>query len=132
LRQALATNPFLEEFNEEETTETEAMSSDADRPLEIAEMAETAVADGVEEPPLEPVAVESVEAYERPAEYSGDFPSARVSGPDDDRSDLGEWMRYAPDLREHLRHELAGYRLSERDHALVHVLIEALDDDGYL
>jgi len=37
-----------------------------------------------------------------------------------------------PDLRRHLRAQLALLPLGERDRALADVLIEALDDDGYL
>jgi RNA polymerase sigma-54 factor len=35
-------------------------------------------------------------------------------------------------LREHLMQQLAGARCTDRDHALLHLLIEELEDDGYL
>jgi RNA polymerase sigma-54 factor len=38
----------------------------------------------------------------------------------------------APSLQEHLREQLLGLRLSGEDTAAVHVLIESLNDDGYL
>src|SRR5690606_29847405 len=80
----------------------------------------------------EPAPAEITAEYEAPSEYSGDFPASRSSSPDDDRTDLGEWIQCTPDLHEHLHRELSSYRLSERDQAIARLLIEALDDDGYL
>lgn len=132
LRQALATNPFLEEMGDEEEAPLADMTA-AEAPLGV-ETPDLPLPDTSEVMPTE-VAPEPASdldaAYDPPSEYSGDFPSSRGSG-DDERTDLGEWMRCTPDLREHLHRELSGYRLSERDQALAHVLIEALDDDGYL
>jgi RNA polymerase sigma-54 factor len=56
--------------------------------------------------------------------------SAGTGGDDDfepqDRGQAG------PSLQEHLRAQLLGMRLSPEDSAAVHVLIESLDEDGYL
>jgi RNA polymerase sigma-54 factor len=56
--------------------------------------------------------------------------SASAGGDDDfepqDRGQAG------PSLQEHLRAQLLGMRLSPEDSAAVHVLIESLDEDGYL
>ncbi|MGH6610946.1 MAG: RNA polymerase factor sigma-54, partial [Burkholderiaceae bacterium] len=49
---------------------------------------------------------------------------------DDDVSPLN-WAGTRPSLREHLRAQIA-CQASERDRALVQLLVEALDDDGYL
>ena len=51
---------------------------------------------------------------------------------DDDESTAVDWASTRPSLREHLRSQLACTQASPRDRALVDLLIEALDDDGYL
>jgi RNA polymerase sigma-54 factor len=72
-----------------------------------------------------------------PAESSTtDWPSEVASnwrGPDDD--DEGDRTHATPDtptLRDHLRAQLSLTNLSERDRAFVELLIDALDEDGYL
>ncbi len=56
-----------------------------------------------------------------PAAGSGDDDFEPVDGVDAD-----------PSLQDHLRRQLPGMRLSPEDHAAVNVLIESLDEDGYL
>jgi len=51
---------------------------------------------------------------------------------DDDESTAVDWASTRPSLREHLRSQLACTQASPRDRALIDLLIEALDDDGYL
>ena len=51
---------------------------------------------------------------------------------DDDESSAVDWATTRPSLREHLKQQLACTQASPRDRALVELLIEALDDDGYL
>jgi len=51
---------------------------------------------------------------------------------DDDESSAIDWAATQPSLREHLRVQLACTQASSRDRALVELLIEALDDAGYL
>jgi RNA polymerase sigma-54 factor len=51
---------------------------------------------------------------------------------EDDEPTALDWAATRPTLREHLRAQLAGTQASPRDRALVDLLIEALDDDGYL
>lgn len=127
LRQALATNPFLEEQSDDE------LHSGGTATENKSDHLEPNAADAVaSEPPAEPVAAEAVDSYERHTEYQGDYPTSRNNNYDDERVDPGEWMRSGPSLRDHLHRELAGYRLSERDRTLAAVLIEALDEDGYL
>jgi RNA polymerase sigma-54 factor len=50
----------------------------------------------------------------------------------DDDFDPQERNVAAPTLQDHLRAQLAGMRLSAEDHAALNVLIESLDEDGYL
>ncbi len=95
--------------------------------LEREEGEETAVKGGAESPP----AASSPEAPEAP-----DWPSeaaANWRGPDDD--DDGDRTHATPDtptLRDHLRAQLSLTNLGARDRAFVEILIDVLDDDGYL
>ncbi len=60
--------------------------------------------------------------------------AAASSGPapEGDELDPGERNTVAPSLQEHLREQLLGMRLSPEDRAAVMVLIESLNEDGYL
>lgn len=65
-----------------------------------------------------------------------DFPldwghSAAPSDDEDDHSP-GSWATQPASLREHLLSQLACTQASHRDRGLIELLIEALDDDGYL
>lgn len=51
---------------------------------------------------------------------------------DDDESDFQEFQAAATSLRDHLLGQVALMALSDRDRALVHLVVEALDDDGFL
>ena len=62
-------------------------------------------------------------------ELPSNSPSAAAA---DDDFDPQERNAVGPSLQEHLRAQLAGMRLSPEDHAALNVLIESLDDDGYL
>jgi len=66
---------------------------------------------------------------------SGDFNSEVASnwrGTDDEESDRSFATPDLPTLRDHLIEQLSVLRVSERDRALVALLIDALDEDGYL
>jgi RNA polymerase sigma-54 factor len=56
---------------------------------------------------------------------------AAASGGDDD-FEPQERNAHGPTLTEHLLAQLAGMRLSPEDRAAIHVLVESLDEDGYL
>lgn len=59
--------------------------------------------------------------------------SGRGSGDDfDDERGQEQVTTFGTTLREHLIQQLAGARCTQRDHALLHLLIEELEDDGYL
>jgi RNA polymerase sigma-54 factor len=58
--------------------------------------------------------------------------SAGASGGDEDGTDAHDRNSHAPSLQDHLRAQLAGMRLAPADAAAVQVLIESLNDDGYL
>ena len=50
----------------------------------------------------------------------------------DDDLEPREWRQAGPTLAEHLHEQLPGLRLAPADAAAVRLLIESLDDDGYL
>ncbi|HLX80027.1 MAG TPA: RNA polymerase factor sigma-54 [Burkholderiales bacterium] len=67
---------------------------------------------------------------ELPADFAAPWRGAEDSGEDD-----GDRTNAAPDLptlRDHLNSELALTNLGTRDRALVGLLVDALDEDGYL
>jgi RNA polymerase sigma-54 factor len=66
-------------------------------------------------------------------EWSADIAASwRGSGDDDDEGDRSFSTPDTPTLRDHLLSQLSLTNLDERDRALVMVLIDALDEDGYL
>ncbi len=66
--------------------------------------------------------------------YAEEWPTAgtRGSSDRDDEADYPQLAGSAPSLRDHLGDQLAGTLASSRDRALVTLLIDELDDDGYL
>jgi RNA polymerase sigma-54 factor len=88
----------------------------------------------------------STEATATPAESHDDAPGANGESAldmfdgtppayrddDDDRGDYPQLAADQPNLREHLRSQLFLTKLSERDRGLVAMLIDSLDDNGYL
>lgn len=62
----------------------------------------------------------------------GETPSKSAGQGDSDDFDGAERDAALPTLQDHLREQLRGMRLSQEDAAAVMVLIESLDDDGYL
>jgi len=58
--------------------------------------------------------------------------SSNSSQNDNDDFEPQDRNTAGPSLQDHLRDQLLGMRLSAEDAAAVHVLIESLDDDGYL
>ena len=63
-------------------------------------------------------------------DYSGNYPSA--SNQDDEDGEGQDLQRSTTSLRDHLLRQLGEMPLSERDFMLVRLLIEALDENGYL
>jgi RNA polymerase sigma-54 factor len=112
MRAALAANPFLEEEEE-------------------AEDASRATDQSVAEPPAPDTASPPAEDVEAPRLGLDDLPRAAAAHDDDD-SDWTEWSEAQTTLRDHLRRQLLLSQMGDRDRALAHLVIEALDDDGYL
>jgi RNA polymerase sigma-54 factor len=81
--------------------------------------------------PGEPVEANPERNEELPVDFAAPWRGVEDSGTDDD-GDRNNTPPDLPTLREHLIGELALTNLGPRDRALVGLLIDALDDDGYL
>jgi RNA polymerase sigma-54 factor len=114
MRAALAENPFLEE--EEEDVDDAPASSGSVEDAVVAEVGEA------------PLSGDDDAADARVG--LDDLP--RVPAASDDDTDWTEWSEAQPTLRDHLRRQLLLSQMGDRDRALAHLVIEALDDDGYL
>ncbi|ALX84270.1 RNA polymerase sigma-54 factor [Achromobacter xylosoxidans] len=118
---ALASNPFLEEAEEQ-----------AAGPADIAEGRPDmdSANPAAEAAPAPSSSTPTEEAPAAAAEYGGDYPSpARADGED---RDLGQWASAPVSMREKLSLELGSYRLGARDRLLAEFIIDSLDEDGYL
>lgn len=62
----------------------------------------------------------------------GEAPSKSSASNDGEDYDGADRDTTPPSLQDHLRQQLLGMRLSDEDAAAVNILIESLDDDGYL
>ncbi|MEP7139496.1 MAG: RNA polymerase factor sigma-54 [Caldimonas sp.] len=145
VEQMLEQNPFLE--TEEDSTPTfepmvERLSSAERAGERESERAAESSGDSLEA--AEPAAIDGAEfgAAERDDWENGtereDFdgiretPGKSRTNNDFDDPDDSDRDTSTPSLQDHLRAQLAGMRLSPADGAAVLVLIDSLDDDGYL
>jgi len=146
VEQMLEQNPFLEV--EEDNTPAFEPLAERTLPAERAgeREAERAAEPGGDGPDAgEPTAIDGVaefggadrDDWENGTEHE-DFdgiretPSAARTNNDFDGSDESDRDTAAQTLQDHLRSQLAGMRLTPADAAAVLVLIDSLDDDGYL
>ncbi|MDR5778874.1 RNA polymerase factor sigma-54 [Caballeronia sp. LZ065] len=137
LRNALDTNPFLE-YDE---TQTEDNALGADNGNSMSDSTLSTPTDSASEGPSSTESSSeseaSVDAGSRDDsmnDYSSDpfgRSGSRNNG-DGEGSDPADWVRIEPSLHETLHDSLRMYQLSERDRAIAQLIIEALDDDGYL
>jgi len=140
LQQALATNPFLEEedsYTEDESVAAETLADSMTVNAELAPLhAESALVTDSEvssEAPEAEVDDGSRDDYSPYDDHDSDTGAGSGKGSaDGEDSDVGEWMHSLPSLHEHLHLELRNYRLNAGDKVLAGVIIDALDDDGYL
>ncbi len=124
---AMATNPFLEDGDEQaaDPTPSEAEGGGAP-PQPHADSEPEASAANTGDPP------DAEGAADVPAapEYSGDYPTpSRADGED---HDLGQWASAPVSMREKLSLDLGNYRLEPRGRLLAEFIIDSLDEDGYL
>ena len=115
IEQALAENPILER---EESDADGSGPGDSAAPLH----AQSGSGPAAEEAP----------APERHDDLTPEFASAWQGGDDDGDSDRSISAHDAPTLRDHLNEQLSLMNLPRRDRALVELLIDSLDEDGYL
>ena len=113
--EALVSNPFLEEGNQEGKAQHATTSAALSEP--------TAPAAATPEP------APDAEGEER---YSYESPSFGSGGSGDMENDRMDWSEPEPSLHAHLRNQLMLQQMGERDRALTHFVVDALDDDGYL
>ena len=113
--EALVNNPFLEEGSQESKTQHTASSATLNEPAAPATAAPEPAADN--------------DAEER---YSYESPSFGSGGSGDMENDRTDWSEPEPSLHAHLRGQLMLQQMGDRDRALTHFVVDALDDDGYL
>ena len=126
--EAISNNPFLdeEEGQPSEESQPERQEARASLPEEGAPPSETAASEEFDNT----VTADYDAAAESATSYSGDYPTARNN--DQPETDIGQWARSETTLQESLRRDLCSYHLDARDRCLVELIIEALDDNGYL
>ena len=130
LETLLQENPLLERYDIEGD---ESGAPSGDMPFDAggspsAEPTAEALAEG---PAAEPEVDTNVEAHESP--WDDDMPSGTSSTrSDDDEQDYPQLPAGTETLREHLLWQLNLINLSERDKVMITLLIDALDEYGYL
>ncbi len=145
VEQMLEQNPFLEPDDDYGAEPVNATASAPERSTTTREAeADAEGGDGFEAAGDAAASVDSVEfgATERDDWENGterdDFdgiretPSSRTGSNDEDDVDPIDRASPGISLQDHLRQQLLGMRLSGEDAAAVMVLIESLDEDGYL
>ncbi len=121
VEEALANNPFLER--------TESTSGGAPSEDTPGEATASAADDDIGEPTALSTTNNEVDMDER---EEHDPWTATASKRNDDERPIGEGYAPSTTLREHLVDQLAGSRLSAAERLVVEVVIDGLDDDGYL
>jgi RNA polymerase sigma-54 factor len=144
VEQMLEQNPFLEPENDATPYEFTSLERASSAQREEADAPGSAVGEGGDEPAG--VDAGDFGTTERDDWENGterdDFDGIREtpslsgsgsgSGSGDDDFEPQERSASGPTLQDHLRQQLLGMRLAAEDAAAVHVLIESLDEDGYL
>lgn len=116
-------NPFLERVESTGDTESEEVAdAGGGKPDEFATQPATTPSTA-DETPAEPTPL---------TESDWDQDSPWTAHDDDEESDYASQRAEAVDLRDHLNGQLGVTSLSEHDKRIVALLIDALDEDGYL
>ncbi|WP_262354833.1 RNA polymerase factor sigma-54, partial [Burkholderia pseudomallei] len=131
LRQALDTNPFLEDVQSPDDDAAEAAPKPGETP---AADANARADDGYAERDEGPFATDASPPAGQDVPLTAELSARGSSRRSDDASDLepGDWMTAEPTLHEHLHDALRLCQLTRRDRTLARMIIDALDDDGYL
>ncbi len=136
IEQALHDNPLLERDDDPLASHLR-LGADG---LVLAPPATTDAPAGATAPEGEAAPAPSGEESEHAPERAGDDDGAwsqearGAGGGTGDESNEGpqDWATTAPTLRDHLRMQLGATSVTDRDRALVGMLIEAVDENGYL
>lgn len=112
--EALVNNPFLEETPETKPAPPAAAGASATDPVV----------------PAAPRS-EDLDAGDGEERYSYEGPYGSGNGTDGE-NERTDWGEPEPSLQSHLRGQLMLSPMGERDRALTHFIVDALDDDGYL
>jgi RNA polymerase sigma-54 factor len=121
IERLLMENPILEREDGESDAAAAAV------PVGDPDAAARAASDEAPPEPREPAGESGADL---PADYAAPWRGGEDGG--DDEGDRTQAAPDLPSLRDHLNSELALTNLGARDRALVGLLIDALDDDGYL
>jgi RNA polymerase sigma-54 factor len=141
VEQMLEQNPFLENDEDAPTAfdlSTEQRSTPAERANEREESASEAGgnddAPGVDSAEFGTTERDDWENGTERDDFDGirETPSASAGNGGDDDFEPQERGDNGPSLQDHLRSQMCSMRLSPEDAAALHVLIESLDEDGYL
>jgi RNA polymerase sigma-54 factor len=119
LEKFLAENPLLEREDQVVDTPVQRVNGEQAAPVEA---------------PVEEARVEAAPSESSPADldWLADAGSSGGTRDDGEEGDFPQLAADSPTLREHLLAQLSLTNLEARDRNLVTVLVEALDEDGYL
>jgi RNA polymerase sigma-54 factor len=143
VEQMLDSNPFLEADDDTPTIDEPPLT---ERTAPRDDYVASEDSSGSDEPPPAEVSAAEFGTTEREDWANGtegdDFDGIRelpslngssaASGSGDDDFEPQERNAHGPTLAEHLQQQIVGMRLAPEERAAIHVLIESLDDDGYL
>ncbi|MDB5802400.1 MAG: polymerase sigma-54 factor [Rhodocyclales bacterium] len=139
IHHALANNPFLEEdealvseTGEAEVPEVDGLILGATTPGESSML--ESQSNEVADEPFESSYDSDEQAVSQDYESDSIEPSYSASsrGGEEGDNDFSDWVSHTPTLRQHLHGELSAYRLEQRDRVLAEMIIDSLDEDGYL
>lgn len=149
VEQMLEQNPFLEAEEDHPTYEraaaepaaTAGSSASPEDSWDSSRAEETSTHEGASEPAVDQLDFNSSDSTPSDDWEGGvdrdDFEGARETGTrngasDEEDSDWSERSSVSPSLQDHLRTQLLGLHLPPEDALLVDVLIDSLNEDGYL
>jgi RNA polymerase sigma-54 factor len=134
LEQALMDNPLLE--RDDDPLAAHARLAADGSILERGSASDSAAAsDGTAEGESGPPSSDAADAREAEPDFPSaavDWGSPREMREDDEESSPLGWAAAQPTLQDHLHQQLASTQASARDRVLIRLLIEAVEDDGYL
>jgi len=137
LAQAIASNPFLEdgEPNESEAHTEQAQGLSTDDPVRGLDAgAPLQATEACAESELgAPSSLEERFEERHEERFDQEIQTDRAHHQvDPEDGDWPDWTETTTSLRDHLQEQLLGLRLSQRDQVLTQLLVDGLDDDGYL